>query len=113
MNDKILSTLGLAKKAGMISSGTNFVSTFIRSDKKPSLVLLAEEASDNTKKLIEGSCRHHKVPCRLVSYSMDELSHAIGASYYISCVAIFDRGFASTIEEKLDEKQENLASQGV
>lgn len=105
----------MATKAGKITSGTNLVSTFIRSDKKPALVLLACDASDNTKKLIESASRHNKVACRLVHYTMDEISDAIGASYYIACVAILDKGFAESINQKLDEKQqqEELTSQGV
>ncbi len=101
MNDKVLSTLGLAKKAGKIMSGTNLVSTFIRSDNKPYLVLVADDASRNTKKMILAASKHHRVDCLEVQYNMDQFSHAIGASYYISCIAVFDQGFADLIVSRL------------
>ncbi len=113
MIDKVLSALGLAKKAGKIMSGTNLVSTFIRSDNKPALVLLAVDASKNTKKLIESASRHHKVVCISTSYTMDQFSCAIGASYYISCIAVLDRGFADMIVTKLHESDNHLSLQEV
>ena len=113
MIDKVLSTLGLAKKAGKLSSGTNLVSTFIRSDKKPILVLLAIDASNNTKKLITSASRHHKVVCISTKYSMEQFSDAIGASNYISCVAVFDRGFAELITNRLNESDMHLSMQEV
>lgn len=113
MNDKVLSALGLAKKAGKIMSGTNLVSTFIRGDNKPMLVLLATDASNNTKKLIESASRHHKVACIATHYTMDQFSDAIGASFYISCIAVFDRGFSDMIVKRLNESDNNLSLQEV
>lgn len=113
MNDKVLSALGLAKKAGKIISGTNLVSTFIRSDKKPALVLFATDASNNTKKLITSASRHHKVVCIPTNYTMDQFSCAIGAASYISCIAVLDRGFADMILSRLDESDNHLSLQEV
>ena len=113
MNDKVLSALGLAKKAGKLTVGTNLVSTFIRNDSAPSLVILACDASNNTKKLIESASRHHKVRCVRSAYTMDELSTAIGASYYISCIAVLDRGFGEMIYNHLKESDNHLSLQEV
>ena len=113
MNDKVMSTIGLAKKAGKVMSGTNLVSTFIRSDNKPCLVVLAKDASENTKKLIQSASRHHKVDCRLTHNSMDQFSDAIGASNYISCIAVFDKGFADLIVSRLNESENEETIQGV
>ena len=113
MIDKVLSTLGLAKKAGKISSGTNLVSTFIRSEKKPVLVLLAQDASKNTKKLITSASLHHNVDLVSTAYTMDQFSDAIGASNYISCIAVFDRDFANLIKSKLVESDNYLPKQEV
>lgn len=113
MNDKVLSTLGLAKKAGKVMSGTNLVSTFIRSDNKPKLVVLAKDASENTKKLLQAASRRNKVLCITTNYSMDEFSDAIGASYYISCIAVFDKGFADSIVTKIEAMEQQETLQGV
>ena len=49
-NDSILRMIGLARRAGKIAFGANLVVSAIRSLRKPSLVLMASDASDNTKK---------------------------------------------------------------
>ena len=94
-------------------SGTNLVSTFIRGDNKPALVILAKDASENTKKLSQAAGRHHKVRICTTDFSMDQLSDAIGASYYISCIAVLDKGFAELIDSKLDEREKKEQLQGV
>ncbi len=103
--------LGLAKKAGKIISGTSLVSTFVRSENKPALVVVAGDASQNTQKMLDAACRHHKVTYRLTELTMDEISNAIGASYYIACVAVLDQGFAEEILKRLAET--DRTSQGV
>ena len=113
MNDKVLSSLGLAKKAGKLTVGTNLVSTFIRNGSNPSLVILACDASANTKKLIESASRHHKVHCVCTAYTKDQLSDAIGASYYISCIAVLDKGFGEMITKHLSESDSHLSLQEV
>ena len=77
MNDKVLSSLGLAKKAG----------------KKP------------VESIGCANCQ--------TTYTMDQFSDAIGASFYISCIAVFDRGFHNMIIKHLNESGANLSLQEV
>ena len=83
MNDKVISLLGLAERAGKIASG-------------------AEDASDNTKKKFSDMCKYYQVP--FACYSQKELlGHGIGKEFRAS-LAVLDGGFAKAIEKQLDNK---------
>lgn len=58
---KVLNLLGLATRAGKTASGEFMTEKAIKSG-KAYLVIVSEEASDNTKKMFENSCAYYKVP---------------------------------------------------
>ena len=60
-NDKVLSLLGLAKKAGKLKSGEYCVETEIKKG-RAKLVIVALDASENTKKSYSDMCNYKKVP---------------------------------------------------
>ena len=51
-----LGMLGLARRAGKLSPGVAPTLSAIRSNKKPALVLVADEASEATKSKLWGVC---------------------------------------------------------
>jgi len=68
---------------------------------KAYLVIVSEEASDNTKKMFENSCAYYKVP--VYQFGMkEELGHAMGKEMRAS-LAVLDSGFAKALREKLDD----------
>lgn len=98
--DNVLSMLGLAKKAGNIKSG-EFQTRKAISEKEAFLVMVAEDASDNTKKLFTDKCTFYKVPI-VIRYDKESLGRAIGNEMRTS-VAITNEGFAKAILEKLNK----------
>lgn len=73
---KVLNLLGLATRAGKTASGEFMTEKAIKSG-KAYLVIVSEEASDNTKKMFENSCAYYKVP--VYQFGMkEELGHADG-----------------------------------
>ncbi|SHI89135.1 L7Ae/L30e/S12e/Gadd45 family ribosomal protein [Parasporobacterium paucivorans] len=99
--DKILSMLGLAAKAGRASSGEFSVEKSI-TEGKAFLVIVAEDASDNTKKLFTNKCIHYNVP--MIFYATkNELGHCIGKQFR-SSVAVTDAGIANAIKKLLKDK---------
>ena len=95
MNDKVISLLGLAERAGKIASG-EFAA------EKARLIIVAEDASDNTKKKFSDMCKYYQVP--FACYSQKELlGHGIGKEFRAS-LAVLDGGFAKAIEKQLDNK---------
>ena len=94
---KILSLFGLAARAGKIASGEFQTETAVKSG-TAFLVVIAQDASDNTKKLFQDKCSFYKIPI-LILGTKEELGHAIGKEYRAS-LAILDAGFAEAIIKK-------------
>lgn len=100
--EKLLGTLGLCQRAGKLKSGEFAVLEAIRK-KTAVLVIVSNDASDNTKKEFSDKCSYYKVPIYFYG-NMDELGHAIGKDVRTS-LAITDAGFAKTlIKNLLSEK---------
>ncbi len=104
-NDRILSTLSLAQKAGQIASGEFSTEKAVK-EGRALLVIVAGDASDNTKKKMENMTKYYKVP--LYYYSgKEDLGRMIGKEYR-SMVAVTHRGFADSVEAQLkNESQRN------
>lgn len=95
---KIYSMLSLAMKAGKIVSGEFMTEKAVKNG-TACLVIVSEEASDNTKKMFTNMCRFYKVPLHIFG-TKDELGNSIGKEFRAS-VALTDPGFAKSIQEKL------------
>jgi len=98
---KVLSLVGLAAKAGRIASGEFQTETAVKSG-EAKLVLVAEDASDNTKKLFHDKCSFYQIPV-IVYGEKEELGAAIGKEYRAS-IAVLDDGFANAVQKKLNEQ---------
>ena len=97
MQDRVLSMFGLAAKAGKVASGEFSVEKAVKSN-KAYLVLVADDASDNTKKMFTNLCTFYKVPI-LFYADKEKLGRAIGKEMRASAV-VLDKGFADSIIEK-------------
>ena len=98
--NKVLSLLGLAFRSGNLVSGEFATREAVRK-KAATLVIVANDASDNTKKMFENSCAYYKVP--VYQFGMkEELGHAMGKEMRAS-LAVLDSGFARALREKLDD----------
>ena len=97
--DKVLSLISLATKAGRCASG-EFMTEGQTKSGRASLVVVAEDASDNTKKLFFNKCKYYNIPC-FVYGSKQELGEATGNDSRAS-IAITDRGFSETINRLLE-----------
>lgn len=97
MRNKIFGTLGIAEKAGKIVSGEFSVEKAIK-EGRAFLVILAEDASDNTKKHFSDMCSYREIPI-LFFGTKEELGGCIGKSFRAN-VALTDQGFAESILKK-------------
>jgi ribosomal protein L7Ae-like RNA K-turn-binding protein len=99
MKDPVLSMLGLAQKAGKVVSG-EFATEKAVKEQKAKLVMVAEDASDNTKKLFTDKCGYYG--CGLILYGTKEtLGQAMGRQFRAS-LAICDENFAAAIIKKME-----------
>ncbi|KRN22239.1 ribosomal L7Ae/L30e/S12e/Gadd45 family protein [Lacticaseibacillus camelliae] len=92
-----LNLLGLAQRANRLTAGEGFVLAAIR-DQSAKLVLVASDASANTRKKFSDKGSFYQVPVNLSLTSL-ELSSAIGRKR--SVIAVQDRGFATKLVKLL------------
>lgn len=100
--DNVLSLISLAKKAGRVASGEFQTEQAVRSG-TAHLVIVSEEASQNTKKKFSNMCTFHKVPVYFYG-DKDSLGAAIGCEFRAT-LAILDQGLAASAQKKLDRMQ--------
>lgn len=98
-NQKLLGIIGLAMRAGKVVSGDEGVLAAIKSQ-KASLVIIAEDASDGTKKKFTDKSSYRDIPYRIV-FEKDVLGHAIGKKTR-AVVGIVDPNFAKKMLEMID-----------
>lgn len=96
---KIFSYLGLAAKAGNLASGEFMTEKSVK-EGKAKLVIVAEDASNNTKKMFTNMCTYYKVPIYFFG-EKTKLGHAIGKEFRASLV-LYDKGLADTVEKQLN-----------
>lgn len=100
---KALAMLGMAQKAGRIVSGEFSTEKAVK-DGSAYMVIVAEDASDNTKKQFSNMCSFYEVPF-YVYCDKETLGKAIGKQYRAS-LAVRDEGFKNTIEKHLKNELE-------
>lgn len=98
--NKQLSLLGLAMKAGKVVSGEFAVEKHVK-EGKAYLVLVAEDASNNTRKSAHDMCTFYKVPIYDIG-TKEELGRAIGKEYR-ALIAVTDENFAQAMTKKLEQ----------
>lgn len=98
VKDKVLSMLGLATRSRNVVSGGFATEQAVKSG-KAYLVIIAEDASDNTRKKYSNMCEFYEVPCAYYS-TKEVLGHAMGKEERTT-LAVTDEGFADSIRKHL------------
>lgn len=98
----LLFRIGLGRRAGKVSFGTDSVCEDMRS-KRARLVLIAENASDNTKKRILNCAAYYNIPTEtLCGVSAAELGSAIGKSTAAS-ISLTDENIVKLVKSTRKE----------
>ena len=92
--NKVLSMLGLAARGRNVVSGELQTLDAIK-DGSAMLVIVAEDASENTRKLFTDKCSFYQVPLKLYG-TREELGRAIGKDMR-SSLAIVNAGLAQSV----------------
>ena len=117
-NRKILSMLGFAMRARKLLCGTDKVCDEIRRHGCPSedgkiqkqkigIVIIASDASDNTKKRIINACNHYNVGFYRSEITSDELADRIGRISSAAVCATFDKAFTDGILKAVGVSDDN------
>lgn len=107
--NKILSLIGLATKAGKTVSG-EFMTERETKTGRAVLVIVAEDSSENTKKKFRDMCKFYKVPIYFYG-DKNTLGHAMGKEFRAS-LAILDEGFAKGIQRQFETTDGQLHKGG-
>ncbi len=91
-----LKFLGLTRKSGNVIAGGNLTETAIKKGRL-SLIILAGDASEGTKKKFRDMAEHHEVEI-LETSTVDDLGQAIGKGQ-ISVIGIADGKMSKKLKE--------------
>ena len=103
--DKVLNLIGLAQKAGKVVSGEFMTEKAVKTG-EAALVILAEDASENTQKKFRNMCEFYEVPLYILS-DKETLGHAMGKEFRAS-LAVQDWNFAEAIMKVLQDEGKEL-----
>lgn len=99
MTDRIYSFLGLATKAGKLVSGDETCERALNRS-LASLVIVAEDASHNTKKKFTDACNYRNIAIRV--FGQKEMLGKFTGKNIRSVVAILDKSFSKRLMEMID-----------
>lgn len=95
MTDRLLSLLGLCRRAGKLTLGNDPVIDSINA-KKAKLVIVASDCSQNTAKSVLRLAHQNNVPTHIVPHTKDEISLSVGK--YTAVLSVCDIGFARSLD---------------
>lgn len=99
VNNRVMSMIGMATKAGKTVSGEFMTEKAVKGG-NAALVIIAEDASENTKKKFHNMCTYYKVPYYILGRK-EELGHSMGKEIRAT-LAVTDSGFKNAIEKQLN-----------
>lgn len=105
--NKALSMIGIATKAGKTATGEFSTEKAIK-EGNAYIVIVATDASDNTKKKFRNMCNYYHVTMKVFSDKVS-LGNACGKEFRAS-LAVKDAGLAKSIEKHI-ESYDNLEVQ--
>ena len=92
-----LSMLGIARKAGKLVVSTPMVCEAMRKKKKPCLVIVAQNASESTKKKLITKSEYYKIRVIVSDIEKEELSQSVGKESIIATVAVTEENLAAQL----------------
>ena len=67
----------------------------------PKLVLVADAASEGTKKKLTVKCEFYKIPCATLPLEAEKIGALLGKAYAPMAIAVTDSGFSAEIKKAL------------
>lgn len=102
MNDRILSLMGLCRRAGMLVIGADVTVESIENGKSE-LVVFAEDFSPRSSKNVLMAAHKNNVKTFMIKRSKDEMSFALGK--LCGVLSVEDKGFADKLTQLIENEQ--------
>lgn len=100
MNDKILSFLGICRRAKKLVIGADSAVQSAQNGKSK-LILCARDFSQSSLRRVREAAEQYGVPVHTLPYAKEELSHALGK--LCGVLSIEDSGFAAKLTQMLSQ----------
>lgn len=107
---KVYNLIGIAQRAGKVSSGTMAAKTSLLR-RRAFLLIMSKDISINSRESLESSCTKQKIPWIMLGNKYD-LGTSMGKAYRVA-VTINDRGMAEAILDTLKAGEKEAESMGV
>ena len=101
--DSVLSLISIARKAGRISAGEFQTEDAVKSG-KACLVMIAQDASENTKKKFRNMCDFYEVPSYCYGTKV-QLGSAIGCEFR-AVLAVTEPGLSGSIVKQMESRKD-------
>ena len=103
VNTRLYGMLGFAMRAGKVIIGTDPICSAMakHGGAKPRIVLVAQNASDGTKKKLLTKAEFYSVDTAVINIDSSELGRLLGKLYAPAAVAIVDDRFAEEIKRAI------------
>lgn len=108
MNSKILSFLGLARRAGQLCLGFDSTAEAIKSG-DAILIIFSSDISENSEKKMRRLSSEKNIEAIKINYTMEQIGNSIGK--IIGIIAVKDRNFAKkliSLSANANEEELNL-----
>lgn len=103
MQNKYMSMLGLARRAGRLSMGHDTVLDSIKKNKSELIVFACDISQRLVSEIKAAADRHNKnLPCVTISENMDEIFFTLG--YKAGVISVNDTNFANRILELINQE---------
>ena len=97
VTERFFGMLGLCRRAGKTVLGTEMICKQMREKKKPVLVLIASDISENTRSKLISKSIFYTIPYIQISVSGGELAARLGKTGFLAAAAVMDHRFADEI----------------
>ena len=102
--NRLVSTLGLCRRAGGLILGTPMVCEAMRDPQKaPIAVIEACDTSDGTHDKLISKCSYYRIPHYRISVTTELLGHTVGKSGAVAAVGITHEGLFVSLKKYLPE----------
>ncbi len=105
MTDKILSLLGLSRRANRLVYGFDPVQKAII-EKKARLILTASDFSHNSEKKIRAFAEERNITILSLPYDKEALSRSVG--HHCGVVAVTDDGFSDKLQQLITTANDEI-----
>ena len=112
VTERFFGMLGLCRRAGKTVLGTEMICKQMREKRKPVLVLIASDVSENTMTKLIGKSIFYGIPYLIPDVGGEQLAERLNTSYFLAAVAILDSGFAVELRNSCKRRESSDEEDG-